>query len=127
MIPYTLLKKKDLKYIPAAVTDLGHQGEGMVKALNHLAGCKYGPVIGANRARDAFLWRCTQLISVGVQANLVVPDISTAGPRVRPQRLEHELRNFSVQHIHAARPATTPGRPARPRGMQTPRACREGS
>jgi len=60
-----LLKGTDLKYIPAAVTDLGHQGEGMVKALNHLAGCKYGPVIGANRARDAFLWRCAQLISVG--------------------------------------------------------------
>ena len=60
-----LLQGTDLKYMPAAVTDLGHQGEGMVKALNHLAGCKYGPVIGANRARDAFLWRCAQLISVG--------------------------------------------------------------
>ena len=60
-----LLKGTDLKYLPAAVTDLGHQGEGMVKVLNHLAGCKYGPVIGANRARDAFLWRCAQLISVG--------------------------------------------------------------
>ena len=59
-----LLKGTDLKYIPAA-GDLGHQAEGMVKALNHLAGCKYGPVIGANRARDAFLWRCAQLISVG--------------------------------------------------------------
>ena len=46
-----LLQGTDLKYIPAAVTDLGHQGEGMGKALNHLAGCKYGPVIGANRAR----------------------------------------------------------------------------
>ena len=54
MIPYTFQKKKtgelllqgtDLKYIPAAVTDLGHQGEGMVQALDHLAGCKYGPVI----------------------------------------------------------------------------------
>ena len=60
-----LLKGTDLKYLPAAVTDLGHQGEGMVMALNHLAGCKYGPVIGANRARDAFLWRCAQLIRVG--------------------------------------------------------------
>ena len=37
----------------------------MVRALAHLAGCKYGPVTGANRARDAFLWRCAQLISVG--------------------------------------------------------------
>ena len=73
MIPYTFQKKKtgelllqgtDLKYIPAAVTDLGHQGEGMVQALHHLAGCKYGPVIGANRARDAFLWRCAQLVRV---------------------------------------------------------------
>ena len=63
-----LLQGTDLKYIQAAVTDLGHQGEGMVKALNHLAGCKYGPVIGANRARDAFLWRCAQLISVGAAA-----------------------------------------------------------
>ena len=40
-----LLQRTDLKYIPAAVTDLGHQGEGMVKALNHLTGCKYGPVM----------------------------------------------------------------------------------
>ena len=40
-----LLKGTDLKYLPAAVTDLGHQGEGMVKTLNHLAGCKYGPVV----------------------------------------------------------------------------------
>ena len=61
----SLLEGTDLKYLPAAVTDLGHQGEGMVKALAHLAGCKYGPVTGANRARDAFLWRCAQLISVG--------------------------------------------------------------
>jgi hypothetical protein len=37
----------------------------MVNALNHLAGCQFGPVTGANRARDAFLWRCAQLIGVG--------------------------------------------------------------
>ena len=37
----------------------------MVKALDHLAGCKFGPVTGANLARKAFLRRCAQLISVG--------------------------------------------------------------
>ena len=29
-----LLQGTDLKYIPAAATDLGHQGEGMVKTLH---------------------------------------------------------------------------------------------
>ncbi len=43
----------DLSYLPAAVTDLGHQGEGMVSTLDYLAGCKSGPDTGANRARDA--------------------------------------------------------------------------
>jgi hypothetical protein len=44
-----LIKDTDLKYLPAAVTDLGHQGQGMVKALDHLAASKFGPVAGANR------------------------------------------------------------------------------
>jgi hypothetical protein len=47
----------DLSYLPAAVTDLGHQGEGMVSTLDYLAGCKFGPDIGSNCARDAFIWR----------------------------------------------------------------------
>lgn len=60
-----LIEGTDLSYLPAAVTDLGHQGEGMVATLDHLAGCKFGPVTGADRARDAFIWRCAQLVSVG--------------------------------------------------------------
>ncbi len=56
----------ECSYLPAAVTDLGHQGEGMVSALDYLAGCKFGPDTGANRTRDAFIWRCAQMVSVGV-------------------------------------------------------------
>ena len=53
-----LIEGTDLSYLPAAVTDLGHQGKGMVSALDFMAGCKFGPATGANRARDAFIWRC---------------------------------------------------------------------
>ncbi len=36
----------------------------MVSTLDYLAGCKFGLDTGANRARDAFSWRCAQLVSV---------------------------------------------------------------
>ncbi len=57
----------DLSYLPAAVTDLGHQGEGMLSTLDYLAGCKRGPDTGA---RDALIWRCAQLVSVGAMRGI---------------------------------------------------------
>ena len=40
----------DLSYLPASVTDLVHQGEGMVSTLDYLAGFEFGPNTGVNRA-----------------------------------------------------------------------------
>ncbi len=35
----------------------------MVSTLDYLAGCKFGPYTGSNRARAACMWRCAQLVS----------------------------------------------------------------
>jgi hypothetical protein len=41
----------------------------MVSTLDYLAGCKFGLDMGANRARDAFIWRC--LVWVGAMRGVV--------------------------------------------------------
>ncbi len=42
-----IIHRTDLSYLPAAITGIGHQGEGMVAALDFLVGRKFGSETGS--------------------------------------------------------------------------------